>query len=367
MSTNRFRGWSPAMVLCMAAAVASAAHVTASGERSGLSQPPQLLSQTGLYSDVKRLVVDPRNRSYSPQYPLWTDGASKRRWVQLPPGQSIDARHIDAWEFPVGTRLWKEFSFGGRRVETRMLMKASTARWELASYVWNATGTDATRVPASGMPAAVEVAPGTWHAIPSVDECRACHDSNGTEPLGFTALQLSEDRDPLAVHAEPFNDGDITFGRLLGEELVRNVAPDYRESAPRIPATSPRERAVLGYLSANCGACHNTVGPLASLGLSFRQPAFGGGLDIVRAGLAKRTSWDRPGAPPDTTRVVDPGAPESSALLVRMASRRPASRMPPLGSVVADRQALEMVSAWMREELLRAPPSSQAHELTNNH
>src|ERR1043165_6412078 len=61
---------------------------------------------------------DSRNLSFSPQYPLWSDGAHKRRWIYLPPGTAIDASRLDAWEFPIGTRLWKEFSLGGP-IETR--------------------------------------------------------------------------------------------------------------------------------------------------------------------------------------------------------------------------------------------------------
>ena len=40
---------------------------------------PRLLSQTGLYAAGRPGVVDARNRPFSPQYPLWTDGAAKRR------------------------------------------------------------------------------------------------------------------------------------------------------------------------------------------------------------------------------------------------------------------------------------------------
>ncbi len=73
----------------------------------------------------------------------------------------------------------------------------------------------------------------------------------------------------------------------------------------------------------------------------------------MRAGLVRRTKWDRPGAPPETTRVVDVDAPELSALLIRMKSRRPTSQMPPLGTVVADHEAVEVVSGWVREEVAR--------------
>ena len=80
---------------------------------------PQRLSDTGLYvANSMRVSAD--NIAFAPQYPLWSDGTSKRRWIYLPPGAAIDASRVDAWEFPVGTRLWKEFGYD-RRVETRYI------------------------------------------------------------------------------------------------------------------------------------------------------------------------------------------------------------------------------------------------------
>jgi hypothetical protein len=69
--------------------------------------PPEMLKDTGLYSDFRTLEVDPNHLAFSPQYPLWTDGATKRRWISLPPGKAIDGSDPDAWVFPVGTRLWR--------------------------------------------------------------------------------------------------------------------------------------------------------------------------------------------------------------------------------------------------------------------
>jgi hypothetical protein len=370
MRSRHVTRWWAAALVCAAAVTGGAAAKETGGSNasagSGAARTaprprlPQRLSETGLYRDMTRLVVDARNVSYTPQYPLWSDGAAKRRWLRLPDGQAIDAALIDAWEFPVGTRFWKEFSFNGRRVETRVLLKVAAVRWEFASYVWNDAQSDATRAPAGGVANAVEIAPGKWHSIPSVDECRACHDSNRTEPLGFTALQLSDDRDPLAVHGETPDAEAATFRHLIERGLLRNVPPERRGTDPVIPASSPRERAALGYLLANCGACHNTVGPLASLGLSFRQPAYGGGLGVVQASLVRRTKWDRPGAPPESTRVVDLDAPDLSALLIRMKSRRPTSQMPPLGTVVPDHDALAVISGWVLDELAKSRPRAVA-------
>ena len=155
---------------------------------------PQHLRDTGLYAEG---VL-----AFSPQYPLWSDGAVKRRWIYLPPGTSIDATQPDAWDFPRGTKLWKEFSHG-RALETRFIERTADGEWRFASYVWTADGADAVLAPAAGireMPA--PEAPGERYAIPAQDDCRACHEGAPVPVLGFSALQFSPDRDPLAPHAE---------------------------------------------------------------------------------------------------------------------------------------------------------------------
>jgi hypothetical protein len=310
---------------------------------------PDRLSQTGLYLPGT-LTVDPRNRAFSPQYPLWTDGAHKSRWIQLPPGGRITARDADTWEFPVGTRLWKEFAFDGCKVETRMLWRATADAWTYAAYVWNEAQTDATLAPAEGLPDVVEVAPGKRHGVPSRDDCRTCHDNGGAGVLGFSALQLSTDRDPGAPHGEPLQPGMITLQTLVDERLIDAARSDLFAHAPRIPG-DPRTRAALGYLSANCGHCHNAQSAIATVRFPLRMPAYASTAQIeqaVDALVARTTKWDLPHAAPGTTVALTPGAPDLSALFVRMRSRRPSSQMPPLGTTVPDRDAIDLVSAWIQ-------------------
>ncbi len=176
-----------------------AVHATAA---EAVAQLPERLSDTGLYVAGSHTQIDPKNLAFSPQYPLWSDGARKRRWIYLPPGTSIDASRPDAWEFPVGTRLWKEFSLG-RSVETRFIERLASGEWRFATYVWNEEGTDATLAPSDGIPALpTQGAPRGSYAIPAEPDCRACHEGAAAPVLGFSALQLSSDRDPLAPHAE---------------------------------------------------------------------------------------------------------------------------------------------------------------------
>ncbi len=329
--------------------------VRATATETGALAPvaPRFLSQTGLYSNAATLTIDPRNRTFSPQYPLWSDGASKRRWVRLPEGSKIDVANLAKWELPAGTKFWKEFSFNGRKVETRFLWQSAKGRWVFASYAWNDAQSDAVLASESGVAGVAEVADGKRHSIPSVTECRACHDSSRTETLGFTALQLSDDRDPNAIHGEPLSPEMLTLKTLVEEDLITPRRPELLTAPPRIDAASPATRTALGYLSTNCGSCHNRESSIASLGLDLRQnpPGTGnpepGTAAPECSAVDKRGHWVVPDAP-DASRVINPGHPESSALIRRIKSRRPISQMPPIGTVVVDRKAADFLTSWVQ-------------------
>jgi mono/diheme cytochrome c family protein len=343
-----------ALVLTLAALAAYGTSRRARPLRAADEPPPPLrLSETGLYAEGQPGEVDARNRAFSPQYPLWTDGASKRRWVYLPPGATIDASSDDTWEYPVGTRFWKEFSFGGRKVETRLLWKVTSERWIAAAYVWNEEQTDAVLAPEQGVAGVAEVAPGRRHSVPAGADCVACHGS-ATRPLGFGALQLSTDRDPNAIHGEPLAPGMLTLATLVDEGLLAPVRSDLVSSPPRIRTGSPRTRAVLGYLAANCGACHNRSGEITANVPPLSYADVMADADAVARSLVGRaTRWQVPGVADGASVVLDPAAPDHSALLARMRSRRPSSQMPPLGTVVRDQQAIDAVAEWIATDLAR--------------
>lgn len=327
---------------------------TVAGSEKGAPTPvaPRFLSETGLYADAARLTIDAGNRTFSPQYPLWSDGAAKRRWVRLPERSKIDVADLANWELPVGTKFWKEFSFNGKKVETRFLWRTSKDHWVFASYAWNAAQTDAELASASGIPNIAEIGDGRRHSIPSVSECRSCHDSNRTETLGFNALQLSTDRDPNALHAEPLTSDMVTLQTLVDEDLVTPRRDELVTSPPRIAADSPATRAALGYLSTNCGSCHNMRGSIASLGLDLTynvsaKPEALTCASALATSVNKRGHWVVPEAP-EQSRIINPGHPESSALIRRVKSRRPISQMPPIGTVVVDKAAVELLTSWIQ-------------------
>ena len=320
-------------------------------------KPPVTLQGTGLYADFSTLEVDPKHLAFSPQYPLWTDGATKRRWISLPAGTAIDGSDPDAWIFPVGTRLWKEFSFAGQRVETRYLERQTDGQWLYAAYAWTADGREAQLVSDRGRRGAYVFGGGRSHAIPSVNDCKACHQGGRTEVLGFSALQLSPDRDPGAPHAEPRPAAGVDLNILVESGLLVGLPQALGETPPRIVTESATERAALGYLHGNCGHCHNEQGPLKNVGLFLRHVVGVGIQPTLGSTIGYRVKKPAPGQSPDAVLRIEPQHPERSALFQRASSRYPALQMPPLGTELVDTQAVALLERWIAEIDLNSQPS----------
>ena len=332
----------------VAVAVSQQVSRAAAAARLDPEMLPQHLTETGLYAPGDRATVAPGVRQFFPQYPLWSDGMTKRRWVLLPEGSSIDATSELAWDFPAGTKFWKEFSLNGRRIETRMSWKVSPTRWLMASYVWNDDGSDAVLAPPEGVPDVVEIAGGRRHSIPSRSDCAACHGSERTGPLGFNALQLSNDRDPNAIHGEPLAPGMITLADLITRGQLAPAPTHFIADPPRIRTSDPSTRSVLGYLASNCMMCHSGGSDGTPLGPSLAMREMFDDADAAARKLVDRpSSWQAPGATDGRTVVVHPGSPDLSALFLRLRSRAPSSQMPPLGTVVRDQQAVDAIGRWI--------------------
>jgi mono/diheme cytochrome c family protein len=138
----------------------------------------------------------------------------------------------------------------------------------------------------------------------------------------------------------------LTLRTLVEEQALEPARLELVTAPPRIHAADARTRSVLGYLSTNCGSCHNVESSIANLGLLLKEPVASHAPDAL---LRPTSKWQIPHAPPGASRFVTPGAPDLSALLVRMRSRRPSSQMPPLGTVLHDREAIDLVTAWIAD------------------
>jgi hypothetical protein len=170
--------------------------------------------------------------------------------------------------------------------------------------------------------------------------------------LGFSALQLSSDRDPLAPHAEPASGVDL--GALVARGWLRNLPPSLLKQPPRIAAASAVERAALGYLHGNCGHCHSKpdeTGASVPVGVLLAQSvAEPNSTPVVLRSLGSASRFRAPGVG-QAAPVVLAGSAEKSVLPLRMRSRDPRVQMPPLGTEIADSEAQALIERWINQSL----------------
>jgi mono/diheme cytochrome c family protein len=278
--------------------------------------------------------------------------------MALPARTLIDASDPDAWDFPVGTRFWKEFTFS-RRAETRFIERTAQG-WQYATYVWNEDETEALLAPERGVRQSVVIRGSVRHTIPSRSDCKSCHEGSPSRILGFSALQLSADRDPNASHAEPLPQGSVTLRTLIELGVLRGLPAHLSDGSPRIVAATPTARAALGYLHANCAACHTLSGELANLSFSLQYslaaPATAAPPALLtslgRTSKFVPSSWESPAA-----RLVA-GRPDRSVLAFRMVSRNPIAQMPPLGSHIVDDEGVALIRRWILEDFGSVEPKT---------
>jgi hypothetical protein len=136
--------------------------------------------------------------------------------------------------------------------------------------------------------------------------------------------------------ARPAPDQLSTLGAL--GYLDRAIDSVTTPKLPELTGTAPVADRALAYLHANCSHCHRPETGIA-----------GGRLDLrygeSAATLAACTSSPASGV--DDARIVVPGAPERSAIFLRMTDRA-RYQMPPLATLVVDTTASAAVEEWIR-------------------
>ncbi len=290
---------------------------------AAVGELPARLSQTGLFAAGTSETIAADVRSYRPRFELWSDGASKRRWILLPPGTQIDTSDMEDWQFPVGTKVWKEFTRDGVRVETRLLQRQQRG-WIGVAYLWQGDGRDAIAAPYGAIDAL-----GTPHDVPASNECSACHAGRSSFVLGFSAVQLTQ-----PAEADSLNLDELIRAKLISRAPART---------PRVPGNET-EQAALGYLHANCSHCHNGSRPARSgarcfdpeSDIDFFLRADGG--DSVSETNTYRTAKEV---------GFNPGRPDDSRLLELMARRSRFKQMPPLASELVDSAAVTLLRRWI--------------------
>ncbi len=318
------------------------------GACANATVPPATLDCTGLYADIASKTLASGVRFYQPAVPLWSDNAEKMRWIQLPAGTQIDVSDPNEWSFPVGTKVWKEFSKGGKRVETRLFQKIDNGPpsiWAHATYAWNADESEA--VASGGGDFTLADDGGAYH-IPTFAECEKCHNGRTDHLLGFEQVSLGQQGALGLTLAELAKEGLIAPSPAqtqltIGEDATGVAAP------------------ALAWLHVNCGVtCHNDNSSATAYAVGMRlrldpalldgRPLTTSAFDPLRTTLgvaAYSPGWTQPVL---WTRIV-PGDPAHS-LLVQLISNRGTNnpvggQMPPIASSIVDTDDVAKVVAWI--------------------
>lgn len=317
--------------------------------------PKPRLSDYGFFTgQLAALAPAKQVFPYEVNAPLFSDYASKARFIFLPEGTRMIYRENGAFELPAGAILIKNFFYNldaghpekGRRIlETRLLLRDESG-WKAVEYLWNTEQTDAV------LEVAGATFPISWlddhgkkqqidYYAPNLNQCKGCHSYDGQfVPLGVTARQLNR--------PENTDNQLLSWQKAGWLELPDGFDPanaprlaDYRQAASDRDPVSAQARA---YLDANCGHCHNPNGPASTSGLF---------LDIMEQdgehiGINKPPVAAGRGSGNRKYGIV-PGKPNESILVYRMENDDPGIRMPELGRQLKHREGVELIKTWIRE------------------
>jgi uncharacterized repeat protein (TIGR03806 family) len=322
---------------------------------------PQLLSQTGVFSDTPNRIVTPGLIPYDLNAAFWSDGADKSRWIAVPRGR-IAFSSTGEWRFPDGTVFVKDFDLptnaadpgAKRRLETRILVRDSEGGVYGVVYRWRADGSDADLIAGAQTETIAvkgsdgETHPQTWY-YPSREDCRTCHTANAGGVLGVKTRQLNRS----FTYASGVTDNELRTWNHLGL-----FTPAFKDEAlaafPALagmndPSRSLQDRA-RSYLDANCSQCHRPGGTVANFDARYDTPlpdqALIDGPVLIDQGI------DRP-------RVISPHDIWRSIAYMRIDTVGDI-KMPPLARETVDEKGVRLIADWINSmpgRAVLAPPS----------
>ena len=315
---------------------------------------PRLLSQTGAFTDVRRLTPSDALIPYELNVSFWSDGAEKSRWISVP-AEPIRFSAGDEWVFPRGTVFVKTFELATnqalpglkRRLETRLLVCNSTGGVYGVTYKWRADNSDAELLETNltetiPVQTATGLVTQAWY-YPNRQDCLVCHTANAGFVLGVKTRQLNHEfKYPSGVADNELRTWNHLglFGTRLDETKLDQFAALAR---PDDSSRSLEDRA-RSYLDANCSQCHRPRGTVAYFdaryGVALAQQNLINGPVLIDERI-------------DNPRVVAPNDIWRSILYMR-ANTTEAFKMPPLARNTIDTAGMNLLRQWI--ESLPGPP-----------
>jgi len=286
---------------------------------------------------------------YDLNSPLFTDYASKSRFIYIPEGSTIGYNEREALDFPEGSILIKNFFYSETQlkdgvfkiIETRLLIKQNE-KWIALPYIWNMEQTDAfLEITGGTVPVHLMKSDNPFeYRIPSMMQCKSCHELNAEiVPIGPTARQLNKDYtylDGIDNQIRKMFELGLLDSDISGVKWPTLAQWDNSKSG----SLDERARA---YLDINCGHCHRPEGPGKNSGLDLTVFASN------EHSLGIRKSPVAAGAGSGGLKYdIIPGEPGRSILIFRMKSNDPGIMMPELGRSLIHKEGIELVEKWIK-------------------
>ncbi len=307
---------------------------------------PALLSQTGVFDDVRSLRTRKGLLPYDLVVAFWSDGAKKSRWVSVPGKVGFSAG--DSWTFPAGTVFVKTFelvtdqaSNAARRLETRLLVRDNAGGVYGVVYKWRADGSDADLLSGSQTEDIyVKSSEGGTHAqtwyYPSREDCMACHTAAAGGVLGVKTRQMNRS----LKYASGVFDNQLRAWKhagLFANRLEERQLAHFPTLAAADDESRTLEDRARSYLDANCSQCHRPGGTVASFDARYDTP------------LDKQQLVDGPiliNEGIDKARVIAPHDIWRSIAYMRV-NTTDDIRMPPLARETIDSQGVRLLGRWI--------------------
>lgn len=302
--------------------------------------PPDLLSKTGCFDAADPKTPLPALVPYAPSAELYSDNATKRRWLAMPDSKTIAIGADGDFDFPTGSVLIKEFSVAGQRIETRFFVRQEAdGRWAGYTYQWREDQTDAALVASAG--ATYAFASGQTWSFPTRAQCHQCHTRVAGSTLGLEIGQLNHE----LTYASTGRTANQLF--TLASIGLLDALPGEVTTLPRLAAIGDLSRTVderaRAYLHANCASCHRPEGPtFTPLDLRFQTSFKDMGICD-----ALPTIDDLAGLIPANPRIFAPGEAQRSVLYWRLQTTDPSIRMPPVGRSLSHVGGVALLSDWI--------------------
>ena len=346
------------------------------------------LSQYNLFAEASDPTKNPNDFGlpYNLSVALFTDYASKYRFVFIPEGKKAEYSEHEVFNFPVGSVLVKTFALPSNTderganetlIETRLLIHRESG-WVALPYVWN-TPEDADLTIAGKTVSNVSVRHNgenltfDYH-VPQASQCTSCH---SVVPLaGHTGPAIFK---PIGPKAR-FLNKDYEYQNHTMNQLMHWSASGYLSGLPTDHALVDQsiafsdstdttqlssqdvEGAARAYLDINCAHCHrseltlpenNYAGPAGDSGLNLEfnrnfcdDPAkFGVNKTPVAGGSGDMDNDGEVDYPYD----VIPGEATRSYLWFRMSTLDSRHKMPELGRSTIHTEGVALIEAWINQ------------------